>query len=421
MKYAWTIPALAAFSCMVLAAIVALRGPKGGTRQVFVFLAGMLTSWNLFFAVLYSVQDYATAFELTRLLRVGSFFMIPAILHLCISLRPKVPKVWIIVLIIDYAVASSFVIANAGDAFVSHLRQVAWGYATVGTRYYNVLSFYTLGNGLTAIAVLIHQYITTADARMRLQLKFWVVGMLIALPLGLTNLLPSYGLPFFPLGNIGTAAWAAIVAYAIVRHRLMDIEVVVTKGIAYAGVFILLLLPSFVASLAMQNLAFGALHYDFSIGILLLLTFVGVLFPRLGAIVERRLERSLFRERYENRVAISAFARRIVRILDRDRLVVELCDTLGSLFRVDRIALFLSDDEGAECVLQRAVGLQPATKHVPRLVSLLSGWHRERGLACERLGTTRGLQRYPVLASCSSTMDGRSSFPWLAANSYPGL
>jgi signal transduction histidine kinase len=157
----------------------------------------------------------------------------------------------------------------------------------------------------------------------------------------------------------------------------MDIEVVVTKSIAYAGVFILLLLPSFVASLAMQSLAFGSLHYDFSIGILLLLTVVGVLFPRLGAIVERRLERSLFRERYENRVAISAFARRIVRILDRDRLVVELCDTLGSLFRVDRIALFLADDAGAECALQRAVGPQPATRRIS-MSSAFATWLTSR-------------------------------------------
>src|SRR6185436_6216391 len=98
--------------------------------------------------------------------------------------------------------------------------------------------------------LLVREYRTTTDPRMKLQLKFWLFGMAVALPLGLTNLLPIYGIRFYPLGNLASALWAGIVGYAIVRHRLMDIEVVVAKGLAYIGVSCLVVGPTTVLLLA---------------------------------------------------------------------------------------------------------------------------------------------------------------------------
>src|SRR5262249_50679670 len=145
-------------------------------------------------------------------------------------------------------------------------------------KYYVLL---VLVDFLLAIGILVRTYITTADSRMRLQLRFWLLGLAVALPLGLTNLLPAYGIPFYPLGNLGSAVWVGIVGYAIARHRLLDIEIVLTKGIAYAGVIILLVGPVFAITLLLQHWSFGQLHYGFSAELATLLIAVGVLFSRL--------------------------------------------------------------------------------------------------------------------------------------------
>jgi signal transduction histidine kinase len=195
---------------------------------------------------------------------------------------------------------------------------------------------------------------------MRLQLKSWVLGLAVTTPLGLTNLLPTYGIFTYPLGNLGSAVWAAIVAYAIVRHRLMDIDVVVTKGIAYVGAVLVLVGPVFFVTLMMQRWAFGDVHYDFSLGLAILLILVGTLFPPLRAQAESHLQRTLFPQKYESRASLAALAGQIVRILDREQLIEELCQRLVMTLGVDRVALYLRDDDRLAFQLRRTLGISPA-------------------------------------------------------------
>ncbi|MGH7790157.1 MAG: ATP-binding protein [Candidatus Binatia bacterium] len=356
----WLIPLAAAIASLALGVFVNRSGPRTELRQVFAFSAICLTFWNLIYVVLYSVPDHELAFALSRPIRSGAIFLFPGIVHLIIATpeRPRSRWIWN-ALIVDYALSAVLVGANALDLVVRDLRPVAWGYYSVGTWLYDAFTVMVIINFAAAFALLIYEFRTTSDPRMRLQLKFWLFGMGVALPLGLTNTLAVYGVPIYPLGNLGSAAWAGIVAYAIVRHRLMDIEVAVSKGIAYLGVIVLLVGPAFVLSLAMQHLAFGEVHYDFSAGMLALLLAVGVLFPFARARAEQSVERSLFPRKQETRTLLNTFARSVVRILDRQRLVRELCDTLSEVLRLERVALFLREDARGEFELQRMLGPAP--------------------------------------------------------------
>jgi signal transduction histidine kinase len=362
MTYHWIIPLVAAISSLALGVLVERTGPHTQLRQAFAFTAVALAFWNLIFVVLYSVSSYQLAFELSRVMRSGAIFLFPAILHLALAAPERPRSKWLLgILVADYVVFGLLVVANAFDLVVSHLRTVQWGYYSVGTNLYDVFSVLAVVNFTFVLALLAYEYRTTKEPRTRLQLKFWLFGLGVALPLGLTNLLPVYGIPLYPLGNLGSAAWAGIVAYAIARHRLMDIEVVVSKGIAYLGVTILLVGPAFVISLGMQRLAFGEVHYDFSAGLLGLLLAMGVLFPIVRARTEIRVERSLFPEKQERRAALNAFSRSVIRILDKERLSRELCEILQDGLRLESVALFLNDNVSGTLELRRTVGRPPVT------------------------------------------------------------
>jgi signal transduction histidine kinase len=282
-------------------------------------------------------------------------------------------------LIANYLLFGLLVITNAFDLVVTHLRHVQWGYYSVGTVLYNIFTVMVVVNFTAVIALLAYEHRTTSEPRMRLQLKFWLLGMGVALPLGLTNLLPVYGVPIYPLGNLGSAAWASIVAYAIVRHRLMGIEVAISKGIALLGVTIILIAPVFLISLGMQRLAFGEVHYDFSAGLLGLLVAMGVLFPLIRARAEARVERSLFPEKRETRVALNAFARAAIRILDSERLARELCETLQESLKLESVALFLAEDLRGRFDLRRMIGRSPLMTEFVSQDTFLRMLHRRGG------------------------------------------
>jgi len=362
MSYHWIIPLAATLATVGLGLFVLRAAPRNELRKVFVFGAVSLAFWNLIYVVFYSVGDRNLAFELLRPIRSGAMFLFPAVLHLTLSLPGRQRHVLLRrILALDYAIFAGLVLANAFDLVVKDLRVVQWGYYSVGTPLYGLFIVLVLANFIGAFTVLIYEYRTTNDARMRLQLKFWLFGMAIALPLGLTNMLPAYGVPIYPLGNLGSAAWAGIVAYAIARHRLMDIDIVVSKGIAYLGGLVLLVLPAFLLSIGMQRLAFGEVHSDLSAGLLMLLVSMAVLFPVVRSRAEARIERSLFPQKQASRQALAAFARSVIRILDRERLIRECCDKLHEVFSLERLALFVLDDTRGSIELERALGTPPSS------------------------------------------------------------
>ena len=344
MQYAWIIPLVSAGASFALALIVGRSAYGDSLKRVFAFLACTLGCFDLFYVVLSYVDNEALAFELTRVLRVGSIYLMPAIFHLPVALKEKRPRSIQIVLIVDYLLATIFVILNMFDVFVSGLHPGGWEYVTVRTPFYNILTVYAVLNCSASIAAIAFDYRTTTDPRTKLQLKFWLLGMAVALPLGLTNFLPVYGLPVYPLGNLGPAAWAAIVAYAIARHRLLDIEAVVANAIAYVGVALLLLTPASMIAVTLQRRAFDQVSYDFTVGVVLLLLGVGVLFPVLRLRAKARVERSLFPEMHASRAALMVLSKSIVRILDRDKLITELCLHLSRILHLESICLFLRED-----------------------------------------------------------------------------
>jgi signal transduction histidine kinase len=355
------IPLVAAVCSLLLALLVSRRGPTSAQGRVFTALAVALVFWNLNFFALYSISDYELAFSLTRVFRSLAVFLFPTVLYFSLVMPGRgIHATWGKVLFLDYAIAVVLSSLNAFDFFVVELREFAWGYYSVGTPFYDFLSIYLVLNLGTSLTLVLHQFATTSDPRMRVQVKFWLLGMGVALPLGLTNLLPAYGVGFYPLGNLGSVIWAAIVAYAIVRHRLMDIDIVVTKSIAYAGAIVAVVGPSFLITLGMQKYAFGEIHYDFSVGIAVLLTAAGILLPPLRALTEARLQRSLFPQKFGSRIALTTFAGSVVRILDREKLIRELCETIRDALGLETVALFVLEDVRGKLELSRSLGSKPA-------------------------------------------------------------
>jgi len=134
---------------------------------------------------------------------------------------------------------------------------------------------------------------------------------------------------------------------------------------AYGAVALALIAPAFVITLWLQQMFFGRVHTDFSFALLVMLVAVGVLFPTLRLRAESQIERSLFRAKHEYRAALTDFTRSIIRILDRDRLLRELTDTLSETLRVDRLAIALLDEDTHSYAVTHAAGVAAATAEFP--------------------------------------------------------
>jgi len=339
------VPLVAAIASCMLAIIVFPRAPDRILGRVFGLLAITLVFWNLNFFVLYAVSDYERAFYWSWLLRTGAVFLLPAILHISLVLpgRP-LARPWLYVLMGSYIWAAILAGLNIEGYLVERLAQFRWGYYSVGTSFYDLFPVLVVVTLSLAVGYLAREYRVTEDTRLRLQLKFWLLGMAVSLPLGLTNLLPSYGIPAYPLGNLGVVLWAGVVGYGIARHRLMDIELVVTKGLAFGVASVIVVGPLAAILVVVQHWAFTGTHADFSALIVVSLLFVGLFFSRIQGLIENDLERRLFPQKFESRSRLIDLAEDVVKILDRDRLLSVLSTAVESAFGLDTLALYLRED-----------------------------------------------------------------------------
>ena len=131
-------------------------------------------------------------------------------------------------------------------------------------------------------------------------------------------------------------------ASAIVRYRLMDIEVIIKKALVVAGVVILLVLI-YGGVLKIVGLTLGTDENRSSFWALLAMLVGALVAPWLWNAIQNGLDRLYYRDRYDYRKALVSFARELNSDLDLNRLSSRLVGRVRDTLAVDKIAVFLPE------------------------------------------------------------------------------
>ena len=137
-------------------------------------------------------------------------------------------------------------------------------------------------------------------------------------------------------------------ASAIVRYRLRDVEVIIKRGLAYTA-FLAASAVLYVALLKFTAFLFSNDADEHTWIVALLATIVVVLLAQpVKATVQDTLDRVFYRDRYDYRRALVAFARDLNTDLDVVRLSQRLVSRIVETLVVDRMALMLADERSGD-------------------------------------------------------------------------
>ena len=220
---------------------------------------------------------------------------------------------------------------------------------------------------LAGALALHHAYVRASDPVLKHQLKWVTRGTWVAI----VPFAGLYALPYF-LGFVpnawmnASALFLAVLpitfGYAIVRYRLMDVDIIFRRGISYT-----------LATAGIVGLYFGliALFADFfratfppinSRGAwVVAIVLTAVLFQPVVNYIQQWVDRFFNRERYDYRRTLLEFARDLTSELHVDSLLEQICDRLSETLGVDRLAVFLAA-EPAGFRLVRSRGMNFAGK-----------------------------------------------------------
>jgi len=187
----------------------------------------------------------------------------------------------------------------------------------------------------------------SVTARRQLRWIVWGSG------LGAVPFVSVYVIPFLMGRTVPGGQYTAVLlgfiplafASAIVRYRLMDIEVIFKRALVVSAVGLVLVLI-YQGTLELVGLLSG--HQEQNEFWALFATLVVVLVaPTLWNAIQGGLDRLYYRDRYDYRRALVTFARELNSDLDLERLSTRLVERVRDTLAVDRIALLLAapDDE----------------------------------------------------------------------------
>ena len=109
-------------------------------------------------------------------------------------------------------------------------------WAVPGILYHFYLMFFFFYVFL-AIYKLYREFKNSSDSTKRKQYLYVLIASIIGYFGGSTNYPLWYNIPIYPIANILVTLYVGTVAYAIVRHQLMDIEILVKKTLVFASLF----------------------------------------------------------------------------------------------------------------------------------------------------------------------------------------
>ena len=207
--------------------------------------------------------------------------------------------------------------------------------------------------GAVALSV---EHNRTDDPIVRQQLKWLRNGAFSGiLPFAVFYVLP-YTLGVVPnaymkLSVLGLALVPLTLAYAIIRYRLMDVDILFRRGYAYTLATLCVLAGFYgvvfsLASLAQKN--FKDLGQGGLVAIMLMAAF---LFQPVRNWIQERLDRYFYRDRYDYRQKMVEFARELSSETDLDTMLSAVAERLRHTLYIRHLAFFLSEDcseDGAE-------------------------------------------------------------------------
>jgi two-component system, NtrC family, sensor kinase len=234
--------------------------------------------------------------------------------------------------------------------------------------------------GLTVLSRALRQ-VRTVTARRQLRWIAWgtafgagpfAFGYALPYALGVTPSIPMQ-LSAIPLSLIPLAY-----ASAIVRYRLMDVEVIVKRALVYAAV-LSAVVAMYVVLLKVVQRMFeqGSAGHEWVIAFLATLVAV-LLAPPVKDFVQTTLDRAFYRDRYDYRRALVGFARDLNSDLDLGRLSARLVSRVAETLEVDRMALLVESESAPDYAPMHAYGFFADAPALPKASGIgrrLAGGH----------------------------------------------
>jgi two-component system NtrC family sensor kinase len=339
---------LVGFFSLVVGTVVMLRRP---VERASLHFYGICVLFFLAYAISHTGKLDFGDWCLFWIDLLARLFLPVVFLHFCLTFperRLRAQRLWLVpalympALVLAGAVGMSHALGMAGEG-----TDALWGIVKTidATQPLYFAAFFAM-----AFAVLSDSYRRTRSLTARRQIKWLVWGT----GAGVVPFLGFYAIPFALgrqpglamelAGYVPLALIPLALAYAVVKHRLMDVELIVRRALGFVlAVAVLVGVALLTASLT------DVLWEEPQTTVIAVLSAIVavLLFTPVKSRVHEVLERLFYRERYSSRRALVRMSEDLNADLDLERMGERLLEGVGAALGLQEMALFLPEADGS--------------------------------------------------------------------------
>ncbi|MEW5894351.1 MAG: ATP-binding protein [Candidatus Omnitrophota bacterium] len=177
--------------------------------------------------------------------------------------------------------------------------------------------------------------------RSRYVLGATIVGVFAAI-----DFTPNYGLNIYPFGFIFMLAFSAVTFYSIIKYRLMDVSIVITRTTIFIFVYSLVLGIPYFFAFSLQEWLKAFLGDTWWLSPLILLTVLATAGPFIYMAIQRKAEEKLFQDQRRYQATLRQAATGMGRIKDMEKLIGMIVHIVTRSVRIEHSVIFLKEPGG---------------------------------------------------------------------------
>ncbi|HLF17577.1 MAG TPA: ATP-binding protein [Candidatus Omnitrophota bacterium] len=331
--------------------VILLRYGRSSVHRTWALFNTTVAVWGIFAFLIGKEKNPDDALLWWRFAHISISFIPVFLYHFVFLLCKRKNNKWIIFVYLQAVIFSSLSFTPILFSTV-RLTDTNFYYAIPSASY---IYFLIMWMCLVAISHihLFREYFRSEGIR-RNQILYLFIGSVVGFSGGITNFMVAYSQPVYPSGNFTIPIYSLIVTYAILKYRLLDITVAITRtGIFLAVYSVVLGLPF--------ALAFGAQKYLIKIydlnwwiiplGSSTILATVG---PYIYLFIQKKAEDRLLQEQRQYQATLRKASLGMGQIKDLKRLLSLIVHVVTKAVRIEHCKIFLYHEASNRFVLKAA-------------------------------------------------------------------
>ncbi|MFC1945633.1 HD domain-containing phosphohydrolase [Chloroflexota bacterium] len=335
------IPVAETAFCMALLVLLGLFGQRHIARKPFTIFLGFMAFWGIFIFLMRQTASLQMALVWEWLVFVSILGASLTFYYFARSLTGKHLSKKVTYL--TYAFYAAIVALLPTDLIVKEMQMLWYGKAPVIGPLFPLYVLCVYVPLVLALITFIKHRNRCRIIEERVRDQYIIAGIIIMFIGGTTDYLPPLGVSIYPLGIVGNIIFCALATVAMMRHGLLEIKMVLRKGVAYSLIS-MVLFGLFGAVIFFVSNVFNGLTSPGTVFITAIAAFVvAALFQPIFIRLQRVTDRWFFRERYDHIQGLQRLANESEGNLNLQQFADSLVRAVGNAMTSQQVYLLLPD------------------------------------------------------------------------------